>query len=136
MASFNLPREMVYRPCVVDGKKAIFHRWALDEEVLIKFNGFIKNDRLSVICQSIREDRIVPPNTETEKLTNTYGIVEFEDGTVRGVRPVEIRFLDSEGLFRDYDWRKNDLIDRMNELRARNENDRIFADAIRGKEKE
>lgn len=104
MASFELPREMCYRPCMVGDKKAMFHRWAVDEEVLIKFNGFIKNDRLAMLCQSIREDRIVPPNTETEKLTNTYGIVEFEDGEVRPVRPVEIRFLDSEGLFQEYDW--------------------------------
>lgn len=104
MASFTLPREMVYRPCMVDSKKAIFHRWAVDEEVLIKFNAFIKDDKVLDICRGIREDRIVPKCAETEKLTNTYGIVEFEDGTVRGVRPNEIRFLDSEGLFREYDW--------------------------------
>ena len=104
MASFTLPREMVYRPCMVDGKKAIFHRWAVDEEVLIKFNGSFKNKRIEMICCAIREDRVIPQYVDTEKLTNTYGIVEFENGTVRGVRPVEIRFLDSEGLFKDYDW--------------------------------
>ena len=135
MASFKLPREMCYRPCMVGDKKAIFHRWAVDEEVLIKFNAFVDDDKILDICRGIHEDRIVPNYAETEKLTNTYGIVEFEDGTVRGVRPVEISFLDSEGLFRDYDWRKNELIDRTNELRTRNNNDRIFADAIRGKEK-
>lgn len=104
MAAFTLPYELKHRQCMVDGKKAIFHRWAVDEEVLIKFNAFIKDDKVSDICRGIREDRIAPKCVETEKLTNTYGIVEFEDGEVRGVRPAEIRFLDSEGLFREYDW--------------------------------
>lgn len=107
MASFNIPREIRYRPCMVDGKKAIFHRWAADEQVLIKFTHFIKDDEIYMICRAIREDHIVPHGATTEKLTNTYGIVEFENGEVEAVRPVRIRFLDSAGLFREYDWSEN-----------------------------
>lgn len=35
-----------------------------------------------------------------------YGMIEFEDGYVRKVRFHKIKFIDSEWLFAEYDWRK------------------------------
>jgi hypothetical protein len=57
------------RPCLVSGKKALFHRWGSD----IAFNGL--NERVGDII---------------------IGIVEFEDGSVNTVYPVQIRFIDNK----------------------------------------
>lgn len=72
------------RPCYIEGKRAIFHRWseraaAINESPMIGGHpgGFIKW---------------------------TAGIVEFEDGTVKEVDPEKIRFADS-GMFLVMAWK-------------------------------
>lgn len=62
-----------YRACYVRGKKALFHRWG---------------DKV----------RVYP-----EQMSNTVGIVEFEDGTVDEVFPREIRF-DCNQRFGEMAW--------------------------------
>lgn len=71
------------RPCYVEGKKAIFHKWseraaAINESPMIggHHGGFIKW---------------------------TAGIVEYEDGTVDEVDPGKIRFAD--GAIQDIAWK-------------------------------
>ena len=75
------------RPCMVathrGGKeeKALFHCWGqwCDVRVVDGFRGHV---------------------------SETYGIIEVEDGTVRSAHPGLIRFLDSP--FDDYAWEKSD----------------------------
>ena len=62
------------RPCYVAGKKAMFHRW-------------------NEIRNAINESPMVGGHP-AGIIAATYGIVEFEDGTVKNVHPYEIIFSD------------------------------------------
>lgn len=63
-----------YRPCVVKGKKALFHRWA---------------DKAQVVGESALRG-----GHSAGQLWVVVGIVEHEDGTIREAYPYEIRFVD------------------------------------------
>lgn len=76
------------RPCLVRGKKAMFHRWA--------------DSARPVVPRGIPED-------ETEvhfQMWSVHGIVEFEDGIVDRVWPYEIQFVDTFDPDA-YDWGEN-----------------------------
>ena len=65
-----------YRPCVINGKNALFHCW---EE---------------------RADVMLPALAVGGQLKQTYGIIEYEGGEVAEVLPHDIRFIDN--LHLDY----------------------------------
>lgn len=70
MAGFTIGA--LYRPCIVKGKNALFHRWSERAEIIEPDVGFMKYG-----------------------ITKwTVGIVEFEDGRVSEVVPREIVFID------------------------------------------
>ena len=62
-----------YRPCYVDGEKALFHRWAEISE---------------------------PPSWGQSKTVRTVAIVEYESGIVFEVAPTAVRFV--AGIMNDY----------------------------------
>lgn len=69
-----LPKEHNLRPCVVKGKKALFHRWAEYSDV-------------------------VPPSPMVGGapggvIKSTLAIIEYEDGTIKRCYSEEIKFLD------------------------------------------
>lgn len=65
-----------YRPCYVDGKKALFHRW--------------------VDCRKIVEPSVLKGGHGGGVIARTFGIVEYADGTVAEVAPSTIRFDDDK----------------------------------------
>lgn len=69
-------RTAEYRPCFVDGEKALFHRW---EE----------------------ESYVIPPSVMVGghnggEIKRTLAIVECEDGTINRVEPTRIKFVAGE----------------------------------------
>lgn len=70
-----------YRPCLVSGKKAIFHRW---------------EDMAEVVGESLLRG-----GTPGGQLRRVMGIVEDEYGCIAEVYPSRIKFLDSGRLFRE-----------------------------------
>lgn len=83
---------MEYRPCIVDGRKALFHKWE-------------------------RKSEIVPPSMlkgghSGGTVCCDLAIVEFESGDVAEVLPERIRFTD--GLTRQYALRDADAAERNN----------------------
>lgn len=85
MASFNdiTISTSEYRPCFVDGEKALFHRWVVISE-------------------------IIPPSMlrgghNGGNVTETFALVEFENGEIRLSHPRQIRFCPS-GKFNEYSW--------------------------------
>lgn len=68
-------RTAEYRPCMVGGKKAIFHRW----ESPVQRYG----------CENPRE------------LPRTMAIIELESGEVKRAFPEKVRFLDTGNLMQE-----------------------------------
>lgn len=90
-----------YRPCVIDGKKALFHRWMDKEELVLKMQCVMKSNDMRLIIERYKEMKCIPNCAEAEKITQTLAIVEFEDGAIREVLPTSVKFLDSGGLFHE-----------------------------------
>lgn len=74
-----------YRPCLVEGRKALFHRW-------------VDNAR------PVRRNYATEDDTENYQLHNVQALVEFEDGTVARVWPQYIQFIDIHPKFMEYVW--------------------------------
>ena len=78
--------EIEYRPCYVNGRKALFHRWVNTANPALPRN--------------------TDPNNEKAKFfqhRSTTGLVEYADGTLARVWPQEIRFADG-GRFKECEW--------------------------------
>jgi len=73
------------RPCWVDGRRAIFHRWT----------------------DSARPVKPVSSTQDTDERLqkwSVHGLVEYEDGTVEREWPSKIRFADSREYFDSLAW--------------------------------
>lgn len=87
MAAFNdIKITHQTRPCWVDGRRAMFHRWT-DSARPVKPRGQEQEDAV-----------------DNFQLHSVHGLVEYEDGTVARVWPNTIRFADSAELFAGCDW--------------------------------
>ena len=75
-------RTSEYRPCFVDGKKALFHRW-LEYAMVIEPSPMVGGHRGG-------------------EIKYTLAIVEYEDGTLDQVNPSRVRFV--PGIMNDYDF--------------------------------
>lgn len=71
-----------YRPCMVEGKKALFHKWEDKSEV-------------------VRPSAIRGGHNGGE-LRATFAIIEYEDGSIAEVFPHKLKFLNSKSLFSRY----------------------------------
>lgn len=71
-----------YRPCYADGKKALFHRWTEEAQIL--------------------PPSIMKGGHGGGQLKTTFAIVEYEDGTIAGIAPQKIRFIDDK--LKEYDF--------------------------------
>lgn len=74
-----LNQEIEYRPCFVNGKKAIFHRWVNTANPALPRGVSAESDKARFFQHR-----------------STHGLVEFPDGAVVRVWPQEIRFADSD----------------------------------------
>ena len=92
---FKINQEL--RPCFVDGKKALFHRWA-DKEKLIIQSKCIQSPRAGRI--DLNYFNSFDDSHNLYKLKNIVAIVEYEDGTVAEVEPSKIKF--ATGIFNEY----------------------------------
>lgn len=93
MAMANFTIKLDLRPCYVDTKKALFHRWISKETPIIKINAMLTEKALSRIASKVK-DGIIPPGGDIVIQKTVLGIVEYEDGTVAEVEPTSIIFAD------------------------------------------
>ena len=73
------------RPCIVQGRRAIWHRWS-DSARPKPPRGMTEEE-----------------NAQFFQVWNVHAIVEFEDGTVARVWPSNVQFVDG-GAFADFEW--------------------------------
>ena len=88
-----------YRPCYVKGRRALFHRWENTANPVLP-RGVDANDEKARFFQ----------------YRSTRALVEYEDGTMARVWPLDIRFADGD-RFKEFEWLP------ISELEARNEED-------------
>lgn len=80
-----IAHENEYRPCYVNGRKALFHRWS------------------NMARPQLPRGQEPDDSARYFQFRGTYGVVEFEDGMVETVWPRDIQFADG-GHFRDFAW--------------------------------
>lgn len=81
LTNYGIEINNVRRPCYVDGKRAMFHRW-VDNARPVKPRGQETDD------------------AENYQLYTVHALVEYEDGTMERVWPSHIRFADG-GQFQE-----------------------------------
>lgn len=93
MLSNNIKIEFELRPCMINMVSNSL--WVADKEIGIK-----SNERKALFHKWVEyENRISLIDQKC-----IYGLVEYENGEVNLVEPERIRFLDSAGLFDQYNW--------------------------------
>ena len=83
MASFKYLIGPERRPCYVDDRKGVFHQWI---------------NRAEVVAPSM-----MVGGHPGGQLWEVFGLVEFEDGHMEEVYPMEVQFADG-GYFEDTAW--------------------------------
>ena len=81
----TIVKENEYRPCYVNGRRALFHCWTNSARPKLP-NGQEPGE-----------------NARYFQFRTTHGLVEYEDGTVDLVWPSAIKFA-GNGRFKDYTW--------------------------------
>jgi len=75
-----------YRPCYVNGRRALFHRWENTANPVLP-RGIAANDEKARFFQ----------------FRSTRALVEYEDGSMARVWPLEVRFADGS-FFENFSW--------------------------------
>lgn len=91
-------------PCLVNGRKALFHRWVEETKVLIHLDRPMMPEKIDILVRRRDESGVIPVFCEPIKSTNTYGLVEFEDGHIEKIEPTSIKFIDHVKIFEEYCW--------------------------------
>ena len=97
------------RPCWVNNKKALFHKWITEEKAFLLFKNNIPYGTKESFMKKFDECGVVPNSCDVKKVIQNFAIVEFEDGAVERIDPEDIEFLDSEEQFLEYEpyWNKD-----------------------------
>lgn len=90
-----------YRPCLVNGKKALFHRWVEHESVILQSKCMVSFTKLSDIREVFERIKVVPNGFTAVKLGGTYALIEFENGGTSLIDPRYIKFLDTNNVFHE-----------------------------------
>ena len=86
-----------YRPCYVNGKKALFHRWADKDQPFVWLKCKVQDFKgYNQIVEKVGQYVVGDARTNLKMQRVTLAIVEFEDGTVAEVEPSEVRFADNK----------------------------------------
>lgn len=94
---FNRPELEPFRPCEADGKPAIFHRWVEEDKALLQLESFMTYETAKQIKETFHSEGIAPANADIKVISQTFALVEYEDGTVGKVEPEKIKFTDVRG---------------------------------------
>lgn len=103
-SEFIIKQEL--RPCIVHGKKALFHKWTEKEELFLKSGRFIAHSEAREAKAYFEYFGIIPNGFEATKQKAIYALVEYEDGQIAEVKPSDVRFIDN--AHRDYDFKERE----------------------------
>ena len=82
------------RPCEVDGKPALFHRFIEEDKALLRINTYCRPDEQQILVRCFHDEGVCSNICSTEIIRNTWALVEYSDGSVGKVDPALVTFLD------------------------------------------
>jgi hypothetical protein len=93
MASMNAELKVAWklRPCFVDGREALFHRWIDKEIPTVRVNAILTEKALARIAEKVKAG-VIDGHSDVIMQKRVLGLVEYEDGTVAEVEPTSIQF--------------------------------------------
>lgn len=94
------------RPCVVNGEKALFHKWVEKEDVILKLDGLQTPEEVRLIRKEFSRTGCISPYFTTEKIKSVCAVVEYEGGRVGEAKPSDVRFLDNRHSEYDFTERE------------------------------
>lgn len=84
------------RPCEVDGRPAIFHRWVEEDRALLNIESFLRYGEQETLRRRALADGVIPCGCSVDVIRETLALVEYQDGTIAKVNPELLRFVDME----------------------------------------
>jgi hypothetical protein len=84
------------RPCLVDGKPAMFHRWVEEDSAMLRINAFMRDEQRDIYYRRFKDTGLCGPEGSIEKLRTTQALIEWPDGSVARVKPEMVRFIHPE----------------------------------------
>lgn len=89
--------ELRARPCEVDCRPALFHRWIEEDEFLFRADIPNKIGAVKDFERRLHHSGLIPDIcSQLEVIRHTLALIEYSDGTVDKVDPLLIRFTDRE----------------------------------------
>lgn len=89
--------ELHARPCEVDGRPALFHRWIEEDRVIVNVTKGSPLGTARSIEHLLLGGGAVPPRCDRyDVIRNTLALVEYRDGAIEKVEPELIRFTGKE----------------------------------------
>ena len=88
--------ELHARPCEVNGRPALFHRWVEESQVLLNFNCYMNEHDRDLVLRDFHAHKFTPAGVSSEAVHHTFALVEYQDGTVAKVEPEQIHFIKKE----------------------------------------
>lgn len=104
MASSEIKIKLPYRQCLVGGNRAMFHNWIKESQVILNLNSNLSPYAIEQIMDDLKYGKYVPMNVDPLITETCVGLVEFENGEIKKVKPENIKFLDGKELFEVYSW--------------------------------
>lgn len=93
-------KSVEYRPCVVGGRKALFHRWVESDKALFENVALMSYEmKAEQINQFNNFGMVDNMCTKLRIIKSFYGLVEHGDGTMEKVDPEKIVFEDTREKF-------------------------------------
>lgn len=103
MAEIKIGVKTPTRPCWVDGRKGLFHRYIDKTETVFISDFTVKPDEAEIAKEYFDNTKIIPNGFRVDKIVTVYALIEFEDGHMEEIPPTTITFLE-HGDFDCYLW--------------------------------
>lgn len=85
------------RPCLVDEKPAVFHRFVDEDRALLQVDRFCRAEDMDAMVRVFKDSGVYSGKfCSTKILHSTLALVEFPDGSLKKVDPELVTLLNDE----------------------------------------
>lgn len=84
------------RPCTVGDTPGTFHRWVVQDRILLEIQTFCKTEDRIRINRDFHNNGIIGPECSAKVIRENFALIEFSDGSVGFIEPRNVRFTDKE----------------------------------------